>query len=545
MLIRHFRYGPETNSSYTNVLVIPPRANPTRFEGALRLRYPDEEYYCEQDPGTVAWFFYCVARHLNVEDRFLELLKKRGVDVVPAKVSCDAFYHNIRLEGPPEDLASYLADLCRFALNNRAEIVGVHDSTVDVENEEFINTVLPFCGYLWKNGNYYIILFGPERSKVRIAFHNDVLKPEYPELVDVKITNRCYHECSWCAEGSVADGADADGPTVRDFLKHLHPGVEVTIGGGDPLLHLMLHSILRTRKFVSITVRDTDVLNGRVTPYVKLEHVRLGVSLSPGTDADELVATLRAHRSPYWPTVHWVHGVNTLKQLRNLVSSGAPRVLILGYKPIGRGAFYTPKLVRPEQFREVMELARNHRTTSLAFDHLAIEQFGLREYILDHPLLYGGAEGRYSFFVDFVDMSAYPSSDRFGGPVSLPREPYKGWEQDVFLVTRGKARSKGYNVRTLTLLPGDDSIEPGDDRVRVFTDAVKDILNGHKRLVELWVHNRPHRLREVAVRADCPHEVELRWEGDPEVLGPSAEVTVNGVFVRVPTDYARKVKINH
>ena len=85
----------------------------------------------------------------------------------------------------------------------------------------------------YRNGNYDVILNLENGTKIR---RNDLdsLIPEYPESMDVKITNRCQHNCAMCHENSTKDGVHGDIMNAK-FIDTLHPYTELAIGGGNPL----------------------------------------------------------------------------------------------------------------------------------------------------------------------------------------------------------------------------------------------------------------------------------------------------------------------
>lgn len=83
--------------------------------------------------------------------------------------------------------------------------------------------------------------------------------PVTPELVDVKITDKCNKNCSWCYQGSNYQGKHAN----KDTLQHLAYALgrmnvfEVVFGGGEPTQHPDFLEILQSYKYNNIVTNFT------------------------------------------------------------------------------------------------------------------------------------------------------------------------------------------------------------------------------------------------------------------------------------------------
>ena len=100
-----------------------------------------------------------------------------------------------------------------------------------------------------KNGNYWKILF----DDGTIVKYNklDNLTPEYPDSMDVKITNKCDKGCIFCHENSKPNGEHGDIMNAK-FIETLLPYTELAIGGGNPLEHLDLEAFLEKCKSLKL-----------------------------------------------------------------------------------------------------------------------------------------------------------------------------------------------------------------------------------------------------------------------------------------------------
>lgn len=92
-----------------------------------------------------------------------------------------------------------------------------------------------------KDGDVWTFFDRNKGDKVRFSF-NDVddfsdYKPSAPELVDLKITNRCEKKCKFCYQHSSKTGKHAPLSVINTIAKEFgkHTVFEVAIGGGEPL----------------------------------------------------------------------------------------------------------------------------------------------------------------------------------------------------------------------------------------------------------------------------------------------------------------------
>lgn len=110
-------------------------------------------------------------------------------------------------------------------------------------------------GGIYHNGNETLIL-GLDGTKVRIC-RDEKSEPEYPESIDVKITDCCEHGCPFCYEGCTAEGLHGEIP--EKLFKSLPPFTELAIGGGNPLLHPEIATLRdKFNIFMNITIRAED-----------------------------------------------------------------------------------------------------------------------------------------------------------------------------------------------------------------------------------------------------------------------------------------------
>ena len=103
--------------------------------------------------------------------------------------------------------------------------------------------------YSYTNGNYQVTLL-KDGTKIREC-KGSVFRPDFPESMDIKITNWCNmgEICTHCHEASYKNGKQGNLQDLLNRLVGLPPGVELAIGGGNPLSHDDLDVFLdRVRK---------------------------------------------------------------------------------------------------------------------------------------------------------------------------------------------------------------------------------------------------------------------------------------------------------
>ena len=96
----------------------------------------------------------------------------------------------------------------------------------------------------YKNGNYTVKLYS-DGTKIKET-EADSFIAEFPDSIDLKITNYCDLNCPMCHEKSNIDGKE--GNLDSPFLESLPSGIELAIGGGNPLSHSALLPFLEKMK---------------------------------------------------------------------------------------------------------------------------------------------------------------------------------------------------------------------------------------------------------------------------------------------------------
>ena len=267
----------------------------------------------------------------------------------------------------------------------------------------------------YKNGNYQVNIYD-DGTKVRVTDDNEFIA-DFPESMDVKITNKCGMMCPYCHENSTPDGLHASlvahGLFAQQWMRELHPYTEMAIGGGNPLSHPDLEEFLfllnRMRVLPNLTVNYFHF----VESYDMLCHLDqnllirgLGISINSDCDVDYK----KIERFPN-AVLHLVAGVDNIEFIRSIPKTC--KVLFLGYKDFGRGKSYL--IENPKVQENILALKEalptlGFKITSL--DNLAIEQLKPEEWLSkeDWEQRYMGEDGTNTMYIDAVKQEYAVSS---------------------------------------------------------------------------------------------------------------------------------------
>jgi len=259
--------------------------------------------------------------------------------------------------------------------------------------------------YSYTNGNYNVSIFR-DGTKVRETNESE-FKPEYPESIDLKVTNRCDIGCPYCHEKSTPYGKIGDLSKMVWNLQGLPQGVEIAIGGGNPLSYPYLVELLISLAKYSYIANIT--VNAKHLPeYDSFLESLIACNMIHGVG----VSYDGEHFFGSDNTVyHVIAGIHTLEDITKLITSNR-KVLILGYKYFGRGKHY----YNLEIERKIRALRNSLWEVigkgTISFDNLAIEQLEVRDHFTynEWSKFYMGDDGGFTMYYDAVEQYYAPSS---------------------------------------------------------------------------------------------------------------------------------------
>jgi len=270
----------------------------------------------------------------------------------------------------------------------------------------------------YTNGNTHVSLYD-DGTKVR-EFDGKPM-PAHPESMDVKITNYCDGGCRWCHEKSSITGKHADLDRLLDVIKALPAGVEIAIGGGNPLSHPNLLPFLRELKARGL-VANMTVNQKHFKPNQNMIRLLLSEQLIYGLGVSYSGTKYQADIAPFVSMTsnmvfHLIMGINSVYEIDDLQKfvkengGESCKVLVLGYKDYGNGnphyASHKEAIDKNKLrwFRFLSSFFKENNLT-LSFDNLAIEQLNLKRFFTDDAWkkFYMGDEGSYTCYIDAVNQ---------------------------------------------------------------------------------------------------------------------------------------------
>lgn len=274
----------------------------------------------------------------------------------------------------------------------------------------------------YKNGNYTVHFNLDDGTKIR-ENELDNLIPAFAENCDVTISTKCDGGCDFCYMGCSPDGKHADILSPK-FLDTLHPWTELAINGNDlshPDLIPFLEKLKRKNVIVNITVnqihfeRHYDFLK-----VLKNKELFYGLGVSFRQSNSDFIEMVKSFPNT---VIHVINGLITPQDMAALQDNNL-KLLILGYKKLGRGSeYYEQNKFEIEKnmkwlYDNLDGLINHFNVTS--FDNLAIEQLNVRRLLTDEEWqeFYMGDDSQFTFYIDLVNKkfagnSLAPENERY------------------------------------------------------------------------------------------------------------------------------------
>jgi len=241
-------------------------------------------------------------------------------------------------------------------------------------------------------------------------------KPDFPCSIDVKITNFCDlgSHCLWCHEQSNLKGKHADIDELLSCLEELPAGVELAIGGGNPLAHPEIERFLQTLKergiIANMTMNELHLkkYEDTIERFVN-EKLIWGLGL---TYAGKHVALVKKFVELTPNTVlHVIAGINPIECLDEVLEMNA-KILVLGYKQFGKGKRYYSEDVKSNIYQWYTKMPLYFKKIIFSFDNLAIDQLNLKRFLSKESWeqFFMGDEGEFSMYICGVEQEYGVSS---------------------------------------------------------------------------------------------------------------------------------------
>lgn len=313
--------------------------------------------------GAYGWDFVAASREAKLPYIRWELEAAGGLDEaiaaelgLPAKGAAGGDYYHW---WAPPDLAR---DIARWALMDGVVALGGPENA---EHHELSGpkAIDPsgFGDQGWrvrKDPLGFWTLLSGWGTKLRLSFsradHPQVrpFRSTWPELVDLKITDRCSAGCAFCYQNSRPDGAHSrfeDVVALLDALKRVHV-MEVVLGGGEPTEHPQFSRIVREIQLremrAAFTTRRLDWHERVKKTDAHWPEVHWAYSLHGVDDLDAVARMRKRSRAPM-PSIHVVMGTELsrrepLLEIARRCAENWLQLVLLGFKATGRAVGATP-----------------------------------------------------------------------------------------------------------------------------------------------------------------------------------------------------------
>jgi hypothetical protein len=430
--IQNIRLGHATNSSSTHSIIFDPKVSAASATLAERMIYPSTafDFGCEDftqaTPGEKLAYLAVAVQdslaQLNFSEGMTEtilgaLFEGTGIERCFSKLRDGYIDHQSAFTvsgNNPRDFERNVRQCIEVFVDPRVTVYGEYDKAQRYRDPMPGEQELDFSGVRVRKDGDAIVLYNIKTgAKLRYS-SSPYEKSSVPELVDVKVTNRCSYGCGFCYQDSTPDGKDG-GPfsTLFDVLGKL--GVfEVAIGGGEPTEMEYFPHVIRSAYDAGLTPNFTTFSTSWLLEPAKVEAAKLcggiGVSVHTMRDLELKIEVIRR----VLPNARIVaqHVFGTLDKpctwsiLARAKQLGVP-VLLLGLKNTGRGVGYKNKY----EGKLLSCAGDSGRLPELSVDTAFINRHpDIIKELEPHNVFLSPREGAFSMYIDSVSGKMGPSS---------------------------------------------------------------------------------------------------------------------------------------
>lgn len=268
----------------------------------------------------------------------------------------------------------------------------------------------------YQNGNYIVEIDDDDGTKTRDSGDEPEFLADFPESIDLNITDWCNIGCPFCYRNCTTDGKHASYEDVAAIIDTMLPWTEVALGGGSPIMHPDLDKILDLCSDNDLLANMTVHWRHFIRQFEYLKDLADAKKLfGIGCSVDHFSKQVAESASELKNSVvHLIAGIIKPKELLEYASSGA-KILLLGYKNLGRAK--TDAIPDMKETRRVVELIVHGHTPCkvLSFDNLALDQLGVKEILQEDAwkeVYMGddGVDGKLTSASMYVDAVAHTFS---------------------------------------------------------------------------------------------------------------------------------------
>ncbi len=286
--------------------------------------------------------------------------------------------------------------------------------------------------YKYINGNTTVTIL---QDGTKIREYEDTPIIEHPESMDIKITNYCDLGCGYCHENSTVEGKHADLEKLKEVLSVLPGGIELAIGGGNPLSHPDLKEFLiwcKEKQFIPNIAVNQGHLEEFAYELTRLIHDDLVYGIGISITQKNLYWVKSLAKITDNLVFHVIAGIIAKEQLEELIEIPNCKILILGYKFFGRGIKYHSEKIDSKIKELYQDLPNYVSKCTLSFDNLAIEQLNVKRLFTKEgwSKFYMGDDFTFTMYIDAVNQEYAPTSR------SNERKSFKDYNLIEYFKTR-------------------------------------------------------------------------------------------------------------
>lgn len=276
----------------------------------------------------------------------------------------------------------------------------------------------------YKNGDYNFKLYSDGTLIRETDVDISLAKVNHPSSIDVKITDYCDMGCLYCHESSTKKGLHGNINKLIDIISNLPCGVELAIGGGNPLSHPDLIFFLKSLKEKGL-IANLTVNQGHLFSYMDLlkdliekDYIKgLGISIINNNFKYTKILSELTNNIVY----HIIIGINEINIIDKLMEyNNDSKILILGYKQFGFGANHYDWFIENKIKKWYDQFPKYIGKYNLSFDNLAIEQLDVKRLLTDEAWnrYYMGDDFQFTMYIDAV-KEEYAQTSRSNDRVSF------------------------------------------------------------------------------------------------------------------------------
>lgn len=275
----------------------------------------------------------------------------------------------------------------------------------------------------YQNGNY-TVYFMDDGTKIRYT-NDDKFVAVFPENIDLCITKSCSVGCQFCYANCVPNGKHWEySGKIKELLSTLHPFTELAINGNDWDIPA-LTNFLSDMKAQNVFVNATFHLEQLYRRYNDIRYAQdMGQIHGIGVSINKLYTKQYLDFLPKVKNcvVHVIAGIFDEEIFESLKNKSL-KILILGYKNIGRGKLYDS--LYSQKVKDNLEWLEKNIDTVMkgfevcSFDNLALEQLKIQGKISPDKweTNYMGDDGQFTMYIDAVDKVYAKNSIEVDNPM--------------------------------------------------------------------------------------------------------------------------------